>query len=220
MTTTIDEAGLTVLVERFYGKVRQDDLLRPLFNRAVDDWPHHFRTLSRFWSSVMFTTGRYKGNPVAAHVRHGREITPVMFERWLSLWAETTAEMFSAEDARLLQEKAARIAESLKLAIGFHLGEPTVTGPRARPAPYRSTPIFDQDSLPAGLRRDHRTKAGTWGVIRVLEGALTLHFTDPPRVLPLEAGQSATAAPDETHWVEITGPMRMQVDFHDTEPPV
>ena len=36
-------------------------------------------------------------------------------------------------------------------------------------APYRSTPVFDETTLPEALRREHRTKAGTWGVIHVLD---------------------------------------------------
>ena len=40
------------------------------------------------------------------------------------------------------------------------------------PKPYKSTPVFDENTLPAGLRKEHRTKAGVWGVIRVLEGRL------------------------------------------------
>ena len=31
---------------------------------------------------------------------------------------------------------------------------------------YKSTPVFDETTLPAGLRREHRTKAGVWGIIR------------------------------------------------------
>jgi tellurite resistance-related uncharacterized protein len=37
---------------------------------------------------------------------------------------------------------------------------------------YRCTPVFDENTLPAGLRRAHRTKPGVWGAIRVLEGRL------------------------------------------------
>jgi len=38
--------------------------------------------------------------------------------------------------------------------------------------PYRRTPIFTETTLPAGLRRRHQTKPGTWGLIVVLEGRL------------------------------------------------
>lgn len=45
------------------------------------------------------------------------------------------------------------------------------------PEPYRSTPVFDENTLPGGLRKEHRTKAGVWGIIRVLEGRLRIHDT-------------------------------------------
>jgi tellurite resistance-related uncharacterized protein len=47
-------------------------------------------------------------------------------------------------------------------------------------APYRSTPVFDEHTLPDALRRRHNTKAGIWGVVRVLEGRLKLTWLDPP----------------------------------------
>ncbi len=85
-------------------------------------------------------------------------------------------------------------------------------------APYRSTPVFDQDSLPAALRRDHDTKDGVWGVIRVLDGAIRLHIVDPPEVRTLSAGDAGVVAPRQKHWVEVIGPMRLRVDFHDSPP--
>jgi tellurite resistance-related uncharacterized protein len=45
---------------------------------------------------------------------------------------------------------------------------------------YKQTPIFDQDSLPAGLRREHRTKAGVWALIHVVEGSLLYRILEPP----------------------------------------
>lgn len=86
-------------------------------------------------------------------------------------------------------------------------------------APYRSTPVFDQDTLPPALMREHRTKAGVWGMIRLLEGQLRLTFGDgePSRILrPEEPG---LVEPEQTHWVEPIGPMRMQIDFFDRAPP-
>lgn len=45
--------------------------------------------------------------------------------------------------------------------------------------PYRSTPVFNEATLPAALRSEHRTKAEVWGVIRVTEGRLKLTYLDP-----------------------------------------
>ena len=89
-----------------------------LFNEAVDDWDEHFEKLADFWSSVMLTSGRYKGNPMRAHLKHKR-ITPEFFTRWLRLWHETTREVFGPEVAAQFGFKAERIAESLQLALFY-----------------------------------------------------------------------------------------------------
>jgi len=61
-----DEAGLERLVHTFYARVRTDAELDPIFNDAIADWPEHLAKLHAFWSSVMLTSGRYKGQPVPA----------------------------------------------------------------------------------------------------------------------------------------------------------
>ena len=85
-------------------------------------------------------------------------------------------------------------------------------------APYKRTPVFDENTLPAGLRREHRTKAGVWGVIRVLDGRLRYRIVDPPSEAILEPGRPGLIRPDEPHFVEPLGPMRMQVEFYDRKP--
>lgn len=116
-TEGVDEDSLARLVDRFYAAVRSDALIGPVFNDAIDDWPYHLDKLTAFWSSLMLTTGRYKGTPMAAHFKHRARITPAMFDRWLVLWrAATEAEMPPAA-ARSMQAKAERIAENFKLAL-------------------------------------------------------------------------------------------------------
>ncbi|EQB00898.1 MULTISPECIES: group III truncated hemoglobin [unclassified Sphingobium] len=121
--TKILESDLADLVEAFYGRVRTDPELGPVFNDAVDDWPEHLHKLANFWSSVMLSTGRYKGQPVPAHMKHKARITPALFERWLALWAATTGELMPPEAAAALQAKAERIGDSLQLAMFFRLDE-------------------------------------------------------------------------------------------------
>lgn len=136
-TLSIDEPGLARLVDAFYARVRADEKLGPIFNDAIHDWPAHLAKLSAFWSSVMLTSGRYSGQPVPAHVKHRDRITPALFERWLALWAETTDELMAPDAAAALQTKAARIAESLQLAMFFRLdGKPA---PESSPRPARPT---------------------------------------------------------------------------------
>ncbi|WP_413783104.1 DUF1971 domain-containing protein (plasmid) [Novosphingobium aerophilum] len=86
------------------------------------------------------------------------------------------------------------------------------------PEPYRSTPVFDQDTIPSGLRGNHRTKAGVWGVIRVLEGALRLTYVEPRSEIVLEPSVVGVVKPEQEHFVTPLGSVRMQVDFYN-EPP-
>ena len=83
--------------------------------------------------------------------------------------------------------------------------------------PYRSTPVFDELTLPQALRHDHSTKAGVWGVIVVLEGELRLHFGDD-RILVLDIENPGLVCPEEVHFVEPIGKMKMRVDFYDCDP--
>jgi len=117
----ITEAEIAALIPRFYDEVRADPLIGPVFAGAINEWPPHLEKLMAFWSSVMLTSGRYKGNPMAAHMKHLATITPPMFDRWLALWAQVTAETLPAGMAAELEAKAERIAQSLKQALFLRL---------------------------------------------------------------------------------------------------
>jgi hemoglobin len=115
----ITEEAIRRLVDAFYEKVRRDERLGPVFMRAIPgDWGPHLATMRKFWSSVMLTSGRYKGNPVAVHQRvAGMELE--LFDRWLGLFEETCSELFDESIASAFVLKAKRIAESLKLAVFY-----------------------------------------------------------------------------------------------------
>jgi len=89
------------------------------------------------------------------------------------------------------------------------------------PAPYKSTPVFDEVSLPQALRNAHNTKAGVWALIQVLNGAVRYHVEDgsaPPAVLV--PGRPGLIRPRQLHHVEPLGSMRMRVDFYTEEPAI
>jgi hemoglobin len=87
------------------------------------DWGLHLATMRDFWSSVMLTSGRYKGNPVAVHLRI-EGMVPRLFDRWLELFGETCGELFDDSLAEAFRAKALRIAESLKLALFYRPDRP------------------------------------------------------------------------------------------------
>ena len=86
------------------------------------------------------------------------------------------------------------------------------------PEPYKTTAVWDQDSLPQAIRNAHNTKAGTWGLLCMLEGEVRLVFHDPARVLVVTPASPGEIPPQEWHHVEVTGPMRMQVEFYHERP--
>jgi hemoglobin len=115
----LDEETFARLVALFYGRVRQDPELGPIFNDAIGDWPRHLSKLTDFWHSVMLTSGRFKGNPMMKHLMHKARIKPEHFDRWLALWGEATDEIMAPEHAASMQMKARRIGESFKLALYY-----------------------------------------------------------------------------------------------------
>lgn len=81
-------------------------------------------------------------------------------------------------------------------------------------AAYKRTPVFDQDSLPAGLRREHRTKAGVWALIHVVEGRLRYRILDPLSEQILTPAMPGIVQPEQPHEVDPLGPVRMFVEFY------
>ena len=130
----ISEEAIALLVDRFYEKVRRDQVLGPVFDAAIapEEWPEHLATMRRFWSSVMLTSGAYSGNPVAVH-RAVPRLERSMFARWLELFGQTASELFEEDQAAQFEAKAQRIATSLQLAIFHRLGAPP-DGLASRPA--------------------------------------------------------------------------------------
>jgi hemoglobin len=128
--TEITEENIRQLVDAFYVKIRADSALGPIFAHAIPgDWQPHLEKMVAFWSSVMLTSGRYKGNPVAKHlVIPG--MTPELFTRWLSLFDATCRELFDENARAAFRGKAERIAESLKLALFYRPDRPWPPEPR------------------------------------------------------------------------------------------
>ncbi len=116
--TGLDDDVLTALVHQFYGKVRADPMLGPVFEERIADWDAHLARMVAFWSSVALMTGRYNGTPMRAHMN--LPVTWAHFEHWLELFRATAAETCTPEGAAYLIVRAERIARSLNMAIeGF-----------------------------------------------------------------------------------------------------
>ena len=82
-------------------------------------------------------------------------------------------------------------------------------------ARYAGTPVFSERSIPASLRRAHRTKSGTWAKIVGLEGRPRYRILEPGiEEAELSPDRPGIVEPEVLHEVEASGPVRFRVDFY------
>lgn len=117
----VTEQMIETQVRTFYGKIRLDPELGPIFASVIEDWEPHLLRMMDFWSSVLLMTGRYKGNPVAKH--HTLDLRADHFKQWLALFIATARETCPPAAAALFRTKAEMIAESLQMAAAIARGE-------------------------------------------------------------------------------------------------
>lgn len=125
--SNLSEEQIAELVDRFYARVRGDELLGPIFEAAIgDEWVPHLAKMRAFWSTVMLASRTYKGNPMMAHLNLPR-LTAVHFDRWLEIWRQTAGELFSEPIASQFIYKAEMIAERLLGTISLYHQAPAMS---------------------------------------------------------------------------------------------
>ncbi len=119
----VDETMIDRLVRHFYGQIRLDPTLGPIFSARIvardGSWEPHLQKMCAFWSSVMLRTGRYHGMPMPAHAR--LPVDAAHFDRWLVLFEDSAREVCGAA-ADLFIDRARRIAQSLELGVATTRG--------------------------------------------------------------------------------------------------
>ncbi len=81
--------------------------------------------------------------------------------------------------------------------------------------PYKKTPVFTQDTIPAGLLKAHQTKAGTWGKIVIMEGKLAYRVLQAPAENHvLNPRQPGVVEPEVLHEVQPEGEVKFYVEFY------
>ncbi|MBQ5964420.1 group III truncated hemoglobin [Massilia sp. ZL223] len=121
----ITPSSIIRLVDTFYGRVRTDSVLGPVFEaKLAGKWQEHMPRMYAFWTKVLLGTGEFEGNVFGKHMALSG-IDKEHFVRWLTLFKLTAIEVFGAEDAKEAILVAERIASSLQL--GF-FGEIRVKG--------------------------------------------------------------------------------------------
>ena len=109
---------IKVLVDSFYGKVRSDELLAPIFNERIrDNWPVHLEKMYRFWQTVLLGEHTYTGSPFPPHA--SLPVDKSHFEQWLKLFRQTLDEQFSGEKAKEAKWREDKMAEMFLLRINY-----------------------------------------------------------------------------------------------------
>jgi hemoglobin len=109
------------LVSTFYDKIRSHELLGPIFNEVIKNWPEHLEKLTDFWETNLFMVRKFNGNPMTAHVevdkKFDNSIEPLHFGEWLNLWFATIDDLFEGERANTAKNRARRMSTHLFLNI-------------------------------------------------------------------------------------------------------
>jgi hemoglobin len=132
--TGIDESMIEQLVRAFYARIRDDELLGPIFEARILDWEPHLRRMCAFWGSVVLSTGTYRGQPMRMHLP--LPVDAAHFDRWLELFERTARDLFDEPVAQYFIEPAHRIATSIEFGIASSQGVLLDRGERF----HRATP--------------------------------------------------------------------------------
>ena len=143
----IDRDDIIRLVDAFYDRIRTDDRLGPVFGEIAQvNWEMHLPKMYDFWDTVMFRSGTYRGDLIAAHKKLGplTDMGNATFDHWLHLFRGTVAELFAGEKAEHLVRCAEDMANVLYSKVNDvpdpRFDPAKLTGEqRARYAAYRET---------------------------------------------------------------------------------
>jgi hemoglobin len=112
---TITEANIRRMVDTFYGSVRRDDVLGPVFEKALShDWDAHLARMVDFWSTVLLGTHNFQSNVFGKHMAL-QGIEKEHFVHWLGLFGDTVRALYAPAQAEEILLIADRIAGSLQL---------------------------------------------------------------------------------------------------------
>jgi tellurite resistance-related uncharacterized protein len=79
----------------------------------------------------------------------------------------------------------------------------------------RTTPVFDESTVPAGLLAAHQVAKDVWGRVIVESGELEFVFEDDSSdVRHLVAGERQVIPPQRPHHVQVVGPVNFCIEFH------
>lgn len=109
------------LVDSFYGRVRQDALIGPIFDGVIGDrWPQHLEKMYHFWETVLLGNHTYFGSPFPPHAK--LPIGADHFNCWLKLWHQTLDAHFIGTAAAEAKWRADKMAQMFLSKLQYYQG--------------------------------------------------------------------------------------------------
>lgn len=111
-----NRADIERLVDSFYEKIREDKSIGYFFTEiAKVDWNIHLPRMYDFWENILFSTGNYDGNPMAAHKGLSKkcEINAKHYQKWNKLFSATVDDLFYGEKANEIKKRALNISSAM-----------------------------------------------------------------------------------------------------------
>lgn len=119
----LNTEDIKLLVDSFYKKVREDDLLAALFNDRIQDrWPLHLEKMYTFWETVLLNVHSYSGSPFAPHAK--LPVNKTHFNRWLELFYSSIDEHFYGDKANEAKWRAEKMAEMFYNKLVYYQNNP------------------------------------------------------------------------------------------------
>ncbi|OYD44253.1 globin [Sphingobacterium cellulitidis] len=110
---------IKAVVNEFYGYIREDELLGPIFNGIIQDrWAEHLEKMYRFWQTVLLEEHTYYGSPFPPHAK--LPVEKRHFDQWLALFSRTVDNLFAGEKAERAKWQGARMAEMFQYKIEYY----------------------------------------------------------------------------------------------------
>jgi len=120
------------LVNTFYTKVQQDELIGPIFNNVAKvDWAVHLPKMYEFFETIILGQKGFKGNPMETHFKLNQQfpLQPEHFERWKNLFYSTIDDLFEGTKADEAKQKATSIADLMFYKITTSASGITIRNP-------------------------------------------------------------------------------------------
>ena len=113
---------LRAFLWQFYADVRQHQVIGPIFNAKIQNWPEHVSKIAEFWARAIGGPSSYTGQMPLKHLALGLE--EKHFAAWLELWDWNCKRHLPPAEAAEMSALAHAIGQRLRNIVGVTPRDP------------------------------------------------------------------------------------------------